>query len=252
MDDRSFLPPPAAAARFLAVDGLANARDLGGIPRGDGRTTPTGVFFRSENVDQATGTGWEQLYAAGIRTVLDLRQPAERARDSQPRPDWLTTVTVDLDGLENTEFWADYWHNGLVGTALYFLPHLAAMPERTGAALAALATAPPGGVLFHCMAGRDRTGQIALVLLAIIGADPEAIVDDYLETVRRGDERAAASGRTNDEPASEALCRTFGTTTEGAFRSALAGLDLPTVLAAAGLTDADLAVLRSWRQSLTD
>ena len=176
MDDRSFLPPPAAAARFLAVDGLANARDLGGIACGDGRTTPTGVF-RSENVDQVTETGWEQLYAAGIRTVLDLRQPAERALDTRPRPDWLTTVA---------------------------------------------------------------------------GADPEAIVDDYLETVRRGDERAAASGRTNDEPASEALCRTFGTTTEGAFRWALAGLDLPSVVAAAGLTDADLAALRSWRQSPAD
>jgi protein-tyrosine phosphatase len=161
-------------------------------------------------------------------------------------------VAVDLDGLENTAFWADYWNNGLVGTALYFLPHLAAMPERTGAVLAALASAPPGGVLFHCMAGRDRAGQIALMLLAIADADPEAIVEDYLETVRRGDQRAAASGRANEEAASEALCRSLGTTTEGAFRSALAGLDLSAVLAAAELTDADLAALGSWRQSLTD
>ncbi|WP_297368327.1 tyrosine-protein phosphatase [Cryobacterium sp.] len=192
------------------------------------------------------------MHAAGIRTVVDLRQPGERARDTQPRPAWLTTVAVDLDGLENTAFWADYWNNGLVGTALYFLPHLAAMPERTGAVLAALASAPPGGVLFHCMAGRDRTGQIALMLLAIADADPEAIVEDYLETVRRGDQRAAASGRANEEAASEALCRSLGTTTEGAFRSALAGLDLSAVLAAAELTDADLAALGSWRQSLTD
>jgi protein tyrosine/serine phosphatase len=210
------------------------------------------VSFRSENLDQATARGCEHLHAAGIRTVVDLRQPGERARDTQPRPAWLTTVAVDLDGLENTAFWADYWNNGLVGTALYFLPHLAAMPERTGAVLAALASAPPGGVLFHCMAGRDRTGQIALMLLAIADADPEAIVEDYLETVRRGDQRAAASGRANEEAASEALCRSLGTTTEGAFRSALAGLDLSAVLAAAELTDADLAALGSWRQSLTD
>ena len=38
-----------------------------------------------------------------------------------------------------------------MGTALYFLPHLAAMPERLGAALAPIVSAPPGGVLFHCM-----------------------------------------------------------------------------------------------------
>ncbi|MEC5184112.1 protein-tyrosine phosphatase [Cryobacterium sp. MP_3.1] len=256
MDEPSSTPPSApaparAADRLLAVAGLANARDLGGIPYRTGGTTAAGVFFRSENLDQTTRAGWDQLYAAGIRTVVDLRQPGERAQDSQPRPDWLTTVPVDLDGLENTAFWADYWDNGLVGTALYYLPHLAAMPERSGAALAALARAAPGGVLFHCAAGRDRTGQIALLLLTIAGAEPEAIVDDYLETVRRGDQRAVASGRAHEEAESEALCRSFGTTTEGAFRTALAGLDLPAVLAAAGITDTELATLRSWRQSRT-
>ena len=102
---------------------------------------------------------------AGIRTVVDLRQPGERAADTSRRPNWLTTVAVDLDGLENQEFWSDYWDNGLVGTALYFLPHLAAMPERSGAALSALVTARPGGVLFHCIGGRDRTGMIAMLLL---------------------------------------------------------------------------------------
>jgi protein tyrosine/serine phosphatase len=256
MDASSPVSPPSPPAfrtndRHLAVDGLANARDLGAIPLRTGGKTARGVFFRSENLDQATATGWRQLHAAGIRTVVDLRQPAERAHDTRPRPDWLTTVSVDLDGLENTTFWAGYWANGLVGTALYFLPHLAAMPERSGAVLSALATAPPGGVLFHCLAGRDRTGQIALLLLSIVGAEPEAIVDDYRETVRRADQRAAASGRAHEEAASEALCRSLGTSTEGAFRSALAGLDLPAVLAASGLSDVELAVLRSWRQSRT-
>jgi protein-tyrosine phosphatase len=249
MDDPSPSPPLTAAERFLAVDGLANARDLGGIPRGSRGSTPHGVFFRSESLDQTTPTGWEQLFAAGIRTAVDLRQPSERALDTGPRPAWLTTISVDLDGLENTAFWADYWDNGLAGTALYYLPHLAAMPERTGAVLAALATAPPGGVLFHCQAGRDRTGLIAMVLLALVGADPEQIVDDYLETVRRADQRAAASGRADDEPGSEALCRSFGTTTDGAFRSALAGLHLPSLLAASRLGTAELAVLHTWRRT---
>lgn len=121
------------------------------------------------------------------------------------------------------------------------------MPERSGAVLSALATARLGGVLFHCMAGRDRTGQIALLLLSIVGAEPEAIVDDYLETVRRADQRAATSGRAHEGASSEALCRSMGTTTEGAFRSALAGLDLAALLSAASLTDAELTALRTWR-----
>ena len=67
------------------------------------------MFFRSENVDWLTRDGWQQLYDAGIRTVVDLRQQRERDMDTQGRPDWLHTVHIDLDGLENTEFWADYW-----------------------------------------------------------------------------------------------------------------------------------------------
>jgi len=165
--------------RSIDVDGLVNARDLGGLRRRDGAVTPRGVFFRSENIDWVRPTGWDQLRALGVRTVVDLRQPAERARDVQARPPWLTTVTVDLDGPENTAFWKDYWDNGLCGTALYFIPHLVAMPERAVRVLSALAHAPAGGILFHCMSGRDRTGLISLLLLTAADAEPEEIVSDY-------------------------------------------------------------------------
>lgn len=191
--------------RAIAVDGLVNARDLGGLRRRDGTRTPHGVFFRSENIDWIRPGGWDQLYLLGVRTVIDLRQPGERTRDVQARPPWLTTVAVDLDGLEHATFWKDYWDNGLVGTALYFIPHLRALPERAGKVLAALATAPPGGVLFHCMGGRDRTGMISLLLLTAAEVEGEEIVADYMETVRRGDLRAASRTQNNDEPLLEAI-----------------------------------------------
>ncbi|TFC50848.1 tyrosine-protein phosphatase [Cryobacterium sp. TMT2-17-1] len=234
-------------SRTLSVEGLVNARDLGGLRRKNGTLTPRGVFFRSENVDWVTPTGWDQMHEAGTRTIVDLRQAGERAQDTQPRPDWLTTINVDLDGLDNADFWKDFWSNGLVGTAFYFLPHLDAMPERSGVVLSALASAPTGGVLFHCMGGRDRTGLIAMLLLAAIDAEPDAIVDDYLETVRLADLRAATTNRNNAEPKIEELCQTHGTTTEGAFRAALAGLELGALLASAGLSDADNAAIMSWR-----
>ena len=236
--------------RTLHVDGLVNARDLGGLPRKDGSLTPRGVFFRSENVDWVTAAGWDDIFAAGIRTVVDLRQAGERMRDTQPRPDWLTTIHIDLDGLENADFWSDFWNNGLVGTAMYFLPHLAAMPERSAAVFAAVAGAPEGGVLFHCMGGRDRTGLIAMLLLAVLETEPDAIVDDYLETVRLGDLRAATSNRNNAEPEIAALCQSHGTTTEGAFRSALLGLDIDALLASPRLSDADRVAVRNWRGSV--
>ena len=237
-------------SRALRVEGLVNARDLGGLQRRDGTLTSRGVFYRSENVDSVTEQGWKQIQDEGIRTVVDLRQPGERQRDTNARPDWLTTIEVDLDGLDNQEFWKGYWGNGLVGTALYFLPHLEAMPERAGAALSAIVSAPPGGVLLHCMGGRDRTGMIAMLLLAAVGTDPDEIVDDYLETVRLGDVRAASVNRDNAEPAIEAFCREHGTTTENAFRDAVNGLDLHKLLVEAGITEAEQWALTTWRGTL--
>ena len=237
----------ARSGRTLQVEGLVNARDLGGLRRCDGTMTPTGVFYRSENVDWVTAAGWEQVYSVGIRTIVDLRQPGERAADRAKRPTWLTTVHTDLDGLENTDFWKGYWDNGLVGTALYFLPHLKAMPERSVAALSAIVSAQPGGVLFHCMGGRDRTGLVAMLLLAAAGAEIDEVVDDYLETVRLGDLRAASANRNNAEPKIEAFCRQHGTSTEGAFRTALAALDLEKVLSDGGMVRTEREALMTWR-----
>lgn len=237
-------------SRTLVATGLVNSRDLGGLRRSDGTLTPSGVFFRSENVDWLTPEGWEEAYDVGIRTVVDLRQQRERDKDAQQRPEWLNTIHIDLDGLENQEFWADYWDNGLVGTAMYFLPHLEAMPERAAAALAAIANAPPGGVLFHCMGGRDRTGLISMMLLSAIDTEVEEIVDDYLETVRLADIRSAAGHRNYAEPVIEELCVQYGTTTEGAFRSAVAGFDSKSFMDVAGLPESDRLALKTWRGAL--
>lgn len=87
-----------------------------------------------------------------------------------------------------------------VGTPLYYRPFLDAKPGRIAAVLTAIARVH-GGVIFHCGAGRDRTGLISLLLLSIAGVTPEAIVADYELTlgqlappVRRPRHRAGPSG----------------------------------------------------------
>lgn len=234
----------------MVIDGTANTRDLGGLARVDGSTTPSGTYFRSASVDGLTDRGWEQLHAFGVRTVVDLRQPGEVAADTGTRPSWLTTRHVDLDGLDDDpDFWAGYWDNGLVATALYYLPHLRALPERWAAAVEAVVTAPPGGVLFHCAGGRDRTGIVALVLLAAADVTPEAIVGDYLETVRwEAARRDAGLLGSFGEAEIEALCRAHGSTTEDAFRDALSGFALDEVASLLDATTRD--ALRTWRGAL--
>ncbi|MFT2693564.1 tyrosine-protein phosphatase [Clavibacter zhangzhiyongii] len=240
-----------ASDRALPIDGLVNARDLGGIRLRSGGTTPTGVLARCEDAGLVTDAGWERLRELGYRTVLDLRQPGERARDTRPRPDWIHRAHVDLDGLDDHPgFWEPYWSAGLHGTPLYYLPHLAELPERAGSALRTIAHAPAGGVLFHCGAGRDRTGLVALLLLLAVGAEPDDIVDDYLATIRLGPERSANSGERDMEPRITELLAERGTTSEAAFRDAMAGIDLDAFLAAAELTDHERDLLRTWRGAI--
>jgi len=237
----------APTARTLAAEGLVNARDLGGLPTSDGGTTPAGRFFRSESVDRVTTDGWAALRDAGIRTVVDLRAPSEREKDTGVRPDWLTTVVIDHDDLDDQDFWADFWDNGLVGTPLYYGPHLDRKPDRTVEVLRAMVRAEPGGVLFHCAGGRDRTGIVSLALLSIAGVAADAIVDDYLVTVETAPALFASIGVPVHEEQIEALCAEHGTTVADAFRAVVDGFDVDAFVARSGLDASELEALRTFR-----
>lgn len=253
MEERRTAPErPGADDRRLRADGLYNGRDLGGLPLRDGGTTPHGRVFRSEGIDRLTTAGWQALLDAGIRTVVDLRAPSETAKDTGLRPHWLTTVVVDHDGLDAAPaFWEAYWETGLVGTPLYYGPHLDQLPERTGEALRAIARAEPGGVLFHCAGGRDRTGIVALALLTIAGVEDEAVVDDHLVTVENAPALLASIGVPSNEGKIEALCAEHGTTVAGAFRAALGGFDVDRFVDRSGLDTDDLEALRTFRAHVT-
>jgi len=233
--------------RTLKIDGLVNARDLGGLRRTNGEDTPYGVFYRAENIDLIAPSGWDQLRSSGIRTIVDLRQQSEREQDIQQRPNWLTIIHIDLDNIENEEFWKPYLKEGLESSSMYYTEHLKEMPEVAAGALELLATAPEGGVLFHCKSGRDRTGLIALLLLSAIDTKPEEIVDDYLETVRLGEERGKQLGRENPESELELLLQKHGTSTEEAFRNAVEILEYSNFLATTRLSQETIQLLKTWR-----
>jgi hypothetical protein len=235
-------------SRRVVIDGLANARDLGGLPLVAGGVTPSGVFVRSERPDLVDSDGWAALEARGVRAVVDLRQPEERVAHRARVSAGIADLHVDHDGLEHADFWAGYWDNGLVGTPLYYLPHLEALPERTVAVLSAVARAPAGAVLFHCAGGRDRTGLIAAVLLTVAGVEEDAIVADYLETIANAEALATGQGRPSGEQGVADLLASLGTDSETAFRAFLAGLDVTALLAR--LPAEDAASIRTWRGAL--
>ncbi|MFD9123837.1 tyrosine-protein phosphatase [Kitasatospora sp. NPDC059571] len=223
--------------RRLVWDGCLNVRELGGLPTVDGGRTRRGAVVRADNLDRLTAEGWEAVRAYGIRTVVDLRNE-EEYRPLLGRPDGIGLVRVPLDELAGPDWWSRF--GGLDGTPLAFRPYLDHCPQAVAAVVAAVAAAPPGGVAVHCGAGRDRTGLAVLVLLALAGATPDAIVDDYLLSADNLRPLWAMLGRPDETEAVEAVLAEAGTTAGTAIRETLAEFD-----PAAYLPAADAAAVRA-------
>jgi hypothetical protein len=212
----------------LTWEGCSNVRDLGGLPTADGGETAYGAVVRGDCPDRLTAAGWEALAAHGIRTIVDLRNEDE-LRPELVRPAGVTTVHEPLDGVEDTDFWDEWGTGPQFGTPLYYRPHLERFPERNAAVLQAIGRAEPGGVLVHCVGGQDRTGQIAMLLLALAGVPAEEIAADYrLSGNREGEEFLASQGTSSTE----------------VILATLAELDVEGYLRAGGVSATDVTQIR--------
>jgi protein tyrosine/serine phosphatase len=231
--------------RHLAWDGCFNVRDLGGLPTTDGRITRWGALVRADALDGLSEGGWAALAAHGVRTVIDLRNDDERGADAAPRPASITTVHIPLDVNEDREFWSVWQSGPQFGTPLYYGPHLDRFPERSAAVVAAIARARRGGVALHCGGGRDRAGQVSMLLLALVGVSADVIADDYVLSYERLPARYAARGEEDQGPVLQSYLETQGKTADALIVELLERLDVETHLRQAGLSDEDVAALRS-------
>ncbi|MEZ0069070.1 protein-tyrosine phosphatase [Streptacidiphilus sp. MAP12-20] len=197
-----------AEVRDLDWEGCWNARDLGGLELADGRRIRRGAVVRSDAPDRLTDRGWAALRAHGVRTVVDLRDPGEG--EPVAAAQGLEVVRVPLDRLAGPVWW-ERWGE-LDGTPLTFRPALEHTSEGVTRVLRAVIAAPPGGVLVHCAAGRDRTGLFAFALLASLGVAAEDIAADYTRSGERLDPLLRARGREREVVAIDRLLADHGTT----------------------------------------
>jgi protein-tyrosine phosphatase len=252
-----------SAGRNLQWEGFFNARDLGGLPTTRGRLTRFRSFIRSADLRFVTQAGWQMAYEAGVRTIIDLRNEDEirplssglqltsqagsatlPATQAAVVPASLVTTELPIDDVDDAVLWQYLNGERLNGTPLYFRPFLQRKPERCAAAITALARAKPGAI-FHCGAGRDRTGLVALLLLALVGVEPQAIADDYVLSTEAVTGLFAAVGRNDDGPQIVAELARRGTTAREAVLATLAGFDARQYLLKAGVSRADLAAIES-------
>lgn len=164
--------------RVLNVPSLHNIRDLGGYPTVDGAATRWRALLRADDPAQLTAAGLQALLDFGLETVIDLRWPDEVAASPSPLPGRPHIRYRHISLLARSQ---QTWGR-LSGECLkenwkcLVLTHVAAELKEV---LLAIAEAPPGPLLFHCVAGKDRTGVIAALLLALADVTPEAIAYDY-------------------------------------------------------------------------
>lgn len=176
--------PGALDGRLIPLEGASNFRDLGGYQTTDGRTVRRGLIYRAGSLARLTDADHAKLTALGLKYVCDLRSDQE----VRNLPDRLP------QGVRHEHLAIFNENESRVGVkALLFRRHeldrviaesytdfmLKEKPQVFGAALRRLADPANLPAVFHCTAGKDRTGIVAALLLMLLGVPDETIIADY-------------------------------------------------------------------------
>lgn len=166
-----------------ALDGAPNFRDLGGLPTLDGGRVRHGVLFRSGGLEELSTADVAYLVdELGLRTVFDLRSPDDRETAGPLAGTNVEVVSTPIvrDG-SPTDVRRPMRPDGRVDVTLVYTMLLARSADSIATIVHRLVDgAAP--VLFHCAAGKDRTGVLAAVLLEAVGVSREAVIEDFMRT----------------------------------------------------------------------
>ncbi|MEU4295533.1 HAD-IA family hydrolase [Kribbella sp. NPDC026596] len=174
-----------------------NARDLGGLPTRYGGLTRQRALFRSECLDNLDDAGRAEFDSVEAGLVLDLRSDVELRRphplDGHPsyrRIPWIDPAAEATRDPAAEPRLVDVYCNSLSRNSA----HLSKIFQ-------AVADAPADRpVVVHCHSGKDRTGQLAALLLELAGVPREVIADDYaVSEVRLGRQDGPEYSRTRPE-----------------------------------------------------
>ncbi len=244
-------PSNPEASRWLPMQGCVNFRDLGGYRNDKGGTVRWRRLFRSDALQEMTAA--DSMLAAedlNIGLVVDLRNTNEANRDGLgPLPELGTGYRhfpfLDARG-EIPPFTGGDIAERLATTYLWMLQNSG---EGIAAAVSSIADSLDSGkgVVFHCSAGKDRTGLLAALILEVLGVDAETIEADYMLTGEavEGIVRRIKSMERNSNPTAQTLApqplafRRFYDTLQGEYNGAEA------YLRSHGVTAGTLESLRS-------
>lgn len=170
-------------ARNLTFTTTYNFRDVGGYAGEQGRTVRWRRLFRSDSLHALDDADTEAFTALGVRTVVDLRRPFEVERHGRvPQLDGLDYRHYTIEHLD----WDEVEHTPDIEHARWLADRYLNFAEdgRVGLAdtLRVIADPQRAPVVVHCMAGKDRTGVVVALTLALLGVSDDDIAEDYALT----------------------------------------------------------------------
>ena len=180
-------PAVIAADRRVPFEGVVNFRDLGGYPTREGGHVRWGRLFRADALHNLTASDLATYEGLGVRLVVDLRSDTERRE--MPNPIESRALPLAFRRDEGSDepapaLVAASPEEGERVLADLYLNHVERSGARIGEILTAMADPDGLPAVFHCHAGKDRTGVIAALLLELLGVDRQVVLDDYELTSR--------------------------------------------------------------------
>ena len=178
--------PETTPARLVALQGGSNFRDIGGYRTADGGQVRWGRVYRSAALHRLTRADLTAMEELDLRVVYDLRIDEERERAPSILPEGIRSELLPIGGTAaKTKQLTDLLVEGNLRSipADFLVRIYEGMVESSapvfGLLLTKLADAENTPALFHCTAGKDRTGIAAALLLSVLAVDESTILDDY-------------------------------------------------------------------------
>lgn len=174
-----------ATPLIISLEGGYNFRDLGGYPAYEGRQTRYGLVYRSGGLHKLTEAGRAELNRLGIRASFDLREAYEVESNGVDACGAGVQVIAAPTGLDVKTMVETIKTNPLsFRMADFYLSSFDPRVEYHGALFRQILANLNAPLVFHCSAGKDRTGIVAALLLRVVGVPDDIIIQDYALTAQ--------------------------------------------------------------------
>ena len=172
-------------ARYIPIEGTLNVRDLGGYATSDGRVVVSGRVFRADMFANLTDRGVEQFAELGVEVVFDFRHDGEVTASPNRLPEGVQYRRLPIGGaavqadLIDRIIAGEYSQFSVSDMIELYQQMLEESWAQFGGLITGLAENPEAVAIFHCTAGKDRTGIGAALILDVLDVPAETIVADY-------------------------------------------------------------------------